>query len=85
MPVLAMLLKLSDEPGASQEALDFLGSHPAFTLGPPGPGGLPLVVESQTRAQERKLCDLVVDHPGVLFGTVLMSDFSDLVEGDSFP
>lgn len=84
MPVLAMLLKLSDEPGASRDVLEFLGMHPAFTLGPSGPAGLPLVVESQTRAEERKLCDMVVDHPGVLFGTVLMSDFSDLVEGDSF-
>ncbi len=84
MPVLAMLLRLSEEPEACSQALAFLGAHPALTLGPAVLAGLPVVLESQSRAEERALCDLVVEHPGVLFGTVLMSDFSDLVEGETF-
>ena len=82
MPVLAMLLRLCDEPAAQRKALDFLSSHPRLTLGPAGPQGLPVVLESESRAEERALCDVIEAHPGVLSGTVLLSDFSDLVEGD---
>lgn len=79
MPVLGAVLQLSQEPELQRDALDFLNSLSALTLGEPGERGIPVVLESETREQDRDLWEQLGDHPGILFCAVVYADFSDIV------
>lgn len=80
MPIIGAVLTLSEEPEAKRAALDFLHAHQAIEMGEPQIQGLPVVIESSSRAEERALWESLEALPGVVFASVVCTDFSDLVE-----
>lgn len=80
MPVIGAVITLASEAEPREAALGFLRQHPAIGLGEPQVLGVPVVIESHSRAQERAIWDQLEALPGVLFASVVYTDFSDIVE-----
>ncbi|MFA5506661.1 MAG: hypothetical protein WC314_03400 [Vulcanimicrobiota bacterium] len=85
MPIVAAVLTLSRQPESRQVVLDFLEQHHAIEVGEPQLLGLPVVLDCSSRTEERALWAQLEALPGVVFATVVFSDFSDLVEREEVP
>lgn len=78
MPVLGAVLYLEDDIALKNSALRFLGNHPKITLGQEKANRLPVVLESETRDEEKQIWAELQVLPGVNFCSVVFADFSDL-------
>ena len=78
MPVLGAVVSLCEEGPQRQQALEFLAAHPAITVGAPQVQGLPVVVESSSRTEDREIWKALESQPGILFLALVYVDFSDL-------
>lgn len=80
MPVVGALITLAQSPETRLAALDFMLGHPAITVGPEREKGLAIVIESQSKAEDKAVWESLKAQPGVAFCAPVFADFSDLVE-----
>ncbi|WP_437662414.1 hypothetical protein [Sorangium sp. So ce1182] len=78
MPISALVITLSDEPGARERACRALAGEAALSLGLPSGSRLPAVAETETLLAGEELVERVLRVDGVDFVDVVSVDFSDL-------
>ena len=78
MPVIGGVLHLSGDQTLQERALDFLNQHPRITTGDRNADRLAVVVESDSRAEDKSIWTALEEHPGIVFASVIFADFSDL-------
>lgn len=83
MPVIGAVLHLDSDQESRASALDFLGDHPKITLGERRLAQLPIVVESDTRKEDKAVWDEIEASPGITFASVVFADFSDLTDEEN--
>jgi hypothetical protein len=84
MPVVGAVLQLSLDAEQRKTALCRLCEIPAITLGDvQSNGGCPLVIEFDSKSEEKAIWNEIGSLTGVVFSTVVYADFSDLVLEES--
>jgi hypothetical protein len=78
MPISALVLKLSDEPGERQRAVLALGEDPRLLLGALIGSRLPVVAETDSLQGGEALSEQLRETEGVHLVDVISVDFSDL-------
>ena len=77
MPALGLVAHLPVEPGARLRVLASLAAMPGLTFGEVMGDRLPLVLESDGRAQDRQRWDALQATPGLVHLELACADFSD--------
>lgn len=80
MPVLGAVLTLSDQPDLAAGTLSQLSADPRVTVGPPQRGRLPVVLSTDTRAEDKALWRSLEEQPGITHLELAYADFSDLTQ-----
>jgi len=80
MPVLGAVLTLSDEPALRDAIVDTLGADVRVTLGDATGNRLPVVLETDSRGEDKACWEAVTRLPGVMHVELAFADFSDLHE-----
>ncbi len=77
MPVLGAVLQLAPEVDP-QAFAEVLAEDPRITLGDPSDDRLPVVLATDSRAEDRALWEAVVTSEAVAMAHLVYADFSDL-------
>jgi len=80
MPVLGAVLTLHDQPTLRAGALSALSTDPRITVGEPQRGRLPVVLATDTRADDKALWRSLEELPGITHLELVTADFSDLTD-----
>ena len=78
MPVIGAVLHLDQNPEQRERALQYLNQHPRITLGHHQDGRLPIVLESDSKSEDKALWNELQAQSGVTFCSVVFADFSDV-------
>lgn len=78
MPVIGAVLYLDEDPAYHEGVLRLLEHDPRVTLGQEHGQRLPVVLESESRNEEKSLWNEIQALPGITFCSVVYADFSDL-------
>jgi nitrate reductase NapAB chaperone NapD len=83
MPVIGAVLHLDQDESRRQAALGFLKGHPGITLGEEVDRRLAVVMESDSRKEDKAVWEEVQAQTGVVFCSMVFADFSDVVPEES--
>lgn len=83
MPVVGAVLQFSEDRLEGARALEFVLSHPQITVGQEQKNGLPVVIESDSRAAEKAVWKELEAQSGIALSSIVFVDFSDLLESEA--
>lgn len=85
MPVVGMVLTLSEDAVAAERARAWLAGDPRFTLGPAEGRRLAAVLDTPDRAADAAAWEAVRDLDGLLSAEPVYADFSDCTAPEGRP